>query len=313
MAQKAEREAAEKARLNASASPISDTEGSEPAERPVRKENTLNDRVLSLGDRVEMINTKDGDVGRATVAMTDNYSAVIEQASRLSNVVSEKQAPRTPKPPSTNKPASISQRGGTVRASEVEHFIAPSIEACESEQNGVGEIPLTGAVDNHNMAPVESLDEYVQLTLVPCRICGRKFNEERLEKHMTACVKANNANKSRKTFDMKKARVEGTEAAQFAKAADKVAKKYEQKAKKSNWKAKSEAFRATMRAAKDPNATPAPVVENPDFVKCPHCGRSFNESAAERHIPKCNSRNANNQPKNIRGRKPIKYDPRGRK
>lgn len=32
---------------------------------------------------------------------------------------------------------------------------------------------------------------------------------------------------------------------------------------------------------------PPPVSENPDYVKCPHCSRSFNESAAARHIPKC--------------------------
>lgn len=32
---------------------------------------------------------------------------------------------------------------------------------------------------------------------------------------------------------------------------------------------------------------PPPPSENPDYVQCPHCGRKFNESAAARHIPKC--------------------------
>lgn len=32
---------------------------------------------------------------------------------------------------------------------------------------------------------------------------------------------------------------------------------------------------------------PPPKSENPDYVQCPHCNRKFNETAAERHIPKC--------------------------
>ena len=32
---------------------------------------------------------------------------------------------------------------------------------------------------------------------------------------------------------------------------------------------------------------PPPPAANPDYVPCPHCGRRFNASAAERHIPHC--------------------------
>ena len=33
----------------------------------------------------------------------------------------------------------------------------------------------------------------------------------------------------------------------------------------------------------------APIASAPDpsLILCPHCGRRFNETAAERHIPKC--------------------------
>lgn len=31
--------------------------------------------------------------------------------------------------------------------------------------------------------------------------------------------------------------------------------------------------------------------EDDDLVECPSCGRKFNESAAERHIPGCKKRN----------------------
>ena len=32
---------------------------------------------------------------------------------------------------------------------------------------------------------------------------------------------------------------------------------------------------------------PPPKSENLDYVKCPHWERKFNQTAAERHIPKC--------------------------
>lgn len=32
---------------------------------------------------------------------------------------------------------------------------------------------------------------------------------------------------------------------------------------------------------------PPPKSENPDYVQCPHCQRRYNQTAAERHIPKC--------------------------
>jgi hypothetical protein len=39
------------------------------------------------------------------------------------------------------------------------------------------------------------------------------------------------------------------------------------------------------------SSIPMPVRSEPDpsFIPCPHCGRRFNEQAAERHIPKCKS------------------------
>ena len=31
----------------------------------------------------------------------------------------------------------------------------------------------------------------------------------------------------------------------------------------------------------------APSAPDPSLIPCPNCGRRFNETAAERHIPKC--------------------------
>ena len=112
---------------------------------------------------------------------------------------------------------------------------------------------------------------------------------ERLPKHEKICKGA--ASQRRKVFDPSKARVAGTEAEKFARHADRKAAKYEAiaKAKKSNWRAKSEAFRAAMKAGRDPTAPPPPALEEVDYVQCDSCGRRFNQAAAERHIPKCRS------------------------
>lgn len=62
------------------------------------------------------------------------------------------------------------------------------------------------------------------------------------------------------------------------------------------WKAQSEAFRAQLRSAAEynqavasgrPPPPPPAAVEDPSYVKCPHCGRTFNETAGARHITHC--------------------------
>eukprot|EP01036_Dinobryon_divergens_P022146 gene22146-30382_t len=66
--------------------------------------------------------------------------------------------------------------------------------------------------------------------------------------------------------------------------------------KAAKWKEQSEAFRAAMKAAKEFNKAvatgaplPPPVISAPDssLIPCPHCGRRFNDKAADRHIPQC--------------------------
>ena len=67
------------------------------------------------------------------------------------------------------------------------------------------------------------------------------------------------------------------------------------------WKKDREALRNALRSGRELEAAkangtmhllpPPPPVEDEydDRVQCPHCGRKFNATAAERHIPKCNS------------------------
>ena len=49
--------------------------------------------------------------------------------------------------------------------------------------------------------------------LTACKNCGRNFAEDRIEKHQEICMKT--SKKKRKTFDMTKKRVQGTEAETF--------------------------------------------------------------------------------------------------
>lgn len=157
-----------------------------------------------------------------------------------------------------------------------------------------GQVP-DGLMD----APVDSAP------LVECSSCGRRMTEKALVSHTKACVKVFQT--KRKRFDSTKARVEGTEAAKFVKDARRKQRlgggrqqQQPQKAasgKSAKWRSQSEQFREAMRAARGiQNAEktgaplPAPSMRSgpdPSLVPCPHCGRRFNELAAERHIPRC--------------------------
>ena len=153
---------------------------------------------------------------------------------------------------------------------------------------------------------------------MPCTHCGRKFNEEVLRKHVRVCQKA----KKRKPFDMTKSRLaaaaasQGVEVSAAAAASAGVRQKRggggaggrkrgggginaasgsKIRATKPAWKARSEALRNAMRRGRGAGATGEdgafdnePAEPDPSMVQCPHCQRTFNSTAAERHIPQCN-------------------------
>ena len=122
-----------------------------------------------------------------------------------------------------------------------------------------------------------------------CRSCGRTFAApDRLAKHQKVCSKA--SKKPKKVFDPAKMRTAGTDAAKYqsrVKKSSAASARASGGAKKTNWRQKSEAFRAAMRAGRDPTAPAPPSFEDSDYVACDSCGRTFSQSAAERHIPKC--------------------------
>ncbi|GFV32157.1 zinc finger C2HC domain-containing protein 1C [Trichonephila clavipes] len=127
-----------------------------------------------------------------------------------------------------------------------------------------------------------------------CTVCGRNFNQDRIEKHRSICKKV--TSKKTKVFDATKMRVKGTEAEQFVRKG--VPKNEPKQAKKSDWRKKHNDFIEAIRQAKMvqqhlakggkvSDLPPPPPSDTSDYVPCPHCGRKFNEGVAERHIPKC--------------------------
>ncbi|KAJ3354349.1 hypothetical protein HDU83_005504 [Entophlyctis luteolus] len=184
----------------------------------------------------------------------------------------------------------------------------------------------TNEVAQEFYLPVANDDDQVLLDAgdrMPCPICQRKFaGEERLEKHVAACTKLK---QPRKVFDATKHRVKGTELEQYVMkkhlsdllggkkqvwekpestkrakprvriggqdGAHAAAAATAAPRKKQNWRAKHDSLIRMLRTNKvapsaDAHAN-APPEHDPDYVQCSHCGRRFNESAAERHIPIC--------------------------
>ncbi|KAG8234628.1 hypothetical protein J437_LFUL014204 [Ladona fulva] len=130
--------------------------------------------------------------------------------------------------------------------------------------------------------------------LPTCRNCGRHFAQDRLPKHEEICVKT--SKKKRKVFDPTKMRVKGTEAEAYLKNIKKAPKA--PAAPKVDWRRQHEDFIRSIRDAKAAQAhlaaggklsdlPPPPPMDTSHLTPCPHCGRKFNETAAQRHIPRC--------------------------
>eukprot|EP00474_Spongospora_subterranea_P011151 CRZ11609.1 hypothetical protein [Spongospora subterranea] len=141
-------------------------------------------------------------------------------------------------------------------------------------------------------SPFPAEEEYKEISLVLCQVCGRNFSEDRIVQHARVCKHA----KPRKIFDPSEHRTRNTELAQFFKAA-KIAEPNSKsvKQKSQEWKRRSEELRDALSSARAPAGLKAkgapggaPKV-NTSFIPCPHCQRRFNAKAAERHIPLCSS------------------------
>ena len=146
-----------------------------------------------------------------------------------------------------------------------------------------------------------------------CTTCGRKMAGtalDRMEKiHGQRCCPKCAPKKARKTFNMAAKRADGFDGDERRKVLDgakQVKKDLRQKknsfggsgVKEGKWKAQSNQLREAManmraisKAEKEGKPLPPAMPSGPDMslIPCPHCGRRFNQKAADRHIPKCQS------------------------
>jgi len=139
---------------------------------------------------------------------------------------------------------------------------------------------------------------------IPCEYCDRKFNPISLEKHKKVCEMRPGKPK-RKAFDSSKTRTTDPEQVQLAAEGQKEEKKPVKKMAK--WKAQSSNFRKAIGKlneesdggmGKKTEIKEDEQEEPNDFVKCPTCGRSFNQEAAKKHLPFCANRQKLEQMKN---------------
>jgi len=151
----------------------------------------------------------------------------------------------------------------------------------------------------YDLSALQDTETYQAPTgaMVACDGCGRKFNEQAFARHAKICKKV--FQEKRKAYDPSKARAaDGARAASTAstsvstkgKEAEKKAKEAKE-AKKAAWKARSAQLRAAIKAGKGDGSVDVPL-DTSDLIPCPHCKRTFNQRAAERHIPRCQTMKA---------------------
>lgn len=151
--------------------------------------------------------------------------------------------------------------------------------------------------------------ETAPVSLKPCPVCGRTFRPDIFQKHVNICKKnaKKSAQKKKKQYSSATKRAQAI--AELNGISQRKAKNMMRDAKstaspsrrfgaKKKWKRESENLRETLRVARQYSTRGGSSVASPamarstyrepnDYVPCPHCGRTFNQKAAERHIPHC--------------------------
>lgn len=134
-----------------------------------------------------------------------------------------------------------------------------------------------------------------------CNFCLRTFNKETVEKHERICQKNKQDRSGRQVFNIRKQRLNISKLESdrnIIQSSLRTIGKQNTKAsssKKANWKLKSRQLRVIARATTNQASDQTHADDLQDvpnllelgYQQCPHCNRTFNENAAERHIPKC--------------------------
>lgn len=133
-----------------------------------------------------------------------------------------------------------------------------------------------------------------------CVHCGRLFNSDRIDKHQQICGKLKSARPTgvdgektqcaTKVYDASAQRTGQGSAFVSAKQFERKQQEKQQstqKPKTGNWKRQHEEFQAVCRAGRGEEPPPPAKPKDDGLIPCPHCGRRFQQHAADRHIPIC--------------------------
>lgn len=114
--------------------------------------------------------------------------------------------------------------------------------------------------------------------LETCTICNRKFNASSLAKHRKICTKV--FQRKRKPFGP-----DGERMQRKQELAEKAQENSNKDRAKPAWQHQHEVFQHSVKSAKgDESDLPPPEDTR---TPCPHCGRKFERTVAEKHIPSC--------------------------
>eukprot|EP00892_Ulva_mutabilis_P006588 jgi/Ulvmu1/4300/UM002_0021.1 len=163
--------------------------------------------------------------------------------------------------------------------------------------------PHSKAVGKHGMTTEDALAASAQ-DLRACCICGRTFPGEALKRHASVCAKA--AIRKCRPADMTSRRLgelTTTECPTRAGsgnskqcASSTTVSKGNEVVDNARWRKQSQELCQAMQASRERRlnngeslADMPHIASAPDLslIPCPHCGRRFNDKAAERHIPSC--------------------------
>ena len=142
----------------------------------------------------------------------DDVQPTTHPSSSYRGGASQQATPR----PQADTPASPSTAAPTPRKPAPQRRLPPPQRrrpptplADEEEAEDLPAVPGPG---NEIYSQAVEGERGVKVKLAPCKLCGRKFAEDRLAKHQTACK---TAHKKRKVMDASQMRTGGTEMAQY--------------------------------------------------------------------------------------------------
>jgi len=128
--------------------------------------------------------------------------------------------------------------------------------------------------------------------LASCSYCKRTFTANVLERHLVVCSTKASSHRRRIPFDSSRQRLEGTEMKNYQSSR----RLKPVSVPPNHWRQRHAELMSALKNARQtkraidsggPLPPPPPPSLNPDYVQCVYCGRRFNQTAADRHIPFC--------------------------